>query len=390
MPEQVLHDAAGGPTPGSVPAEVAAFLVERQLSGVVVQNADGRITAYNPSALRVLEMTADQLIGAGSLDARWEAVDQELRPLPGDRHPAMTVLATGEPVRAVIMGVRVGDGDYRWLRVDSWPLEEGGAVTQFKDITGELGAQARMAEALDRLQRHALPSEHPTSDWLSACSRYQARPGPLDVGGDFLDVFAIDDERLGFFLGDASGHDLATVTTMVTARHTLRAAGLHFHRPAQVLRWLDDILQTTPDTVFCTAVYGTISPAADHGVDLVLGNAGHLSPVHVTADGACLVEPHGTLLGAFDSFRDPPTVELHLAPGDRLVLFTNGLLDSCRPRLTLDDMVERLAGTDCDGDHDPYEVLDELVQRGIDEGGVDRDDIAYLVLTATGGTGSDA
>jgi hypothetical protein len=388
MPEPVRQEPAANPTLGSVPADVAAFLVERQLSGVLVMNADGRITAHNPSALRVLEMTPEQLAGTSSLDPRWEAVDQYLQPMPGERHPAMIALATGQPVRGTTMGVRVGDGAYRWLRVDSWPLDDGGVVTQFKDITGELGAQARMADALDLLQRHALPGEHPASDWLSVRSRYQARPGALDVGGDFLDVFSVDDERLGFFIGDASGHDLATVTSMVTARHTLRAAGLHFHRPAQVLRWLDDILASTPSTVFCTAVYGTITPAADHGIDVVLGNAGHPPPVHVSANGASLVEPHGALLGAFDSFRDPPTVELHLAPGDRLVLFTNGLVDSCRPRLIHEELVELLIGSHDGGDVDPYEVLDLIVQRCIDEGGPDRDDMAYLVLTASGGTGS--
>jgi sigma-B regulation protein RsbU (phosphoserine phosphatase) len=221
---------------------------------------------------------------------------------------------------------------------------------------------------------------------LAAHSRYQARPGPLDVGGDFLDVFPVDDERLGFFIGDASGHDLATVTTMVTARHTLRAAGLHFHRPAQVLRWLDDILRSTAETVFCTAIYGTLTPAADHGIDVVLGNAGHPPPVHVAADGARLVGPHGALLGVFDSFRDPPTVELHLAPGDRLVMFTNGLLESCRPRLVHDELVTSLVGSHVEGHGDPHRILDDLVQRCIDEGGPDRDDMAYLVLTATGGT----
>jgi hypothetical protein len=64
------------------------------------------------------------------------------------------------------------------------------------------------------------------------------------------------------------------------------------------------------------------------------------------------------------------------------------LVDSCRPRLRHDELVDLLIGSHDGGDVDPCEVLDLLVQRCVDEGGPDRDDMAYLVLTASGGTGS--
>lgn len=387
MNDTAAHPLAGPESAGPISAEVAVEVLLRQSSGVVVQAADGTITGFNPAALEMLHMTADQLTGATSLDPHWEAVDVELAPLTGEQHPAMKALRARTPVVDFIMGVRVGTGAHRWLRVDAWPIDtaQGQVVAQFTDITDELIARRQMADTIDRLQRHALPHLGLGVPWVRAEGRYQSLLGQLDIGGDFLDVFPIDDQRLGFFVGDACGHDLDTVTSMIIARHTLRAAGLHFNRPGQVLRWLDDLLRSTPDTVFCTSVYGTMTPAFDGGVSVVLANGGHPAPVVLRGDGPEVLHQHGSLLGALDHFVEPPTVEVHLAPGDRLVVYTDGLLESSRPRLEPDELVGHLATAAADLDASRLmHVVDGLIQRAVRaEGGI-RDDMAVLVLTATG------
>lgn len=366
---------------GPISRDVAIEVLMRQHAGVVVQDAGGRITGYNPSALRVLQMTADELTGRTSLDPQWQAVDVELQPLSGEQHPAMVALRTRTPVQGAIMGVRVGSGAYRWLRVDAWPIDlpEGKVVAQFTDISEELAARRQMTDALHRLQEHALPRLDLDVAWVRADSRSQSTSGLLDVGGSFLDVFPIDDQRLGFFVGDATGQDLDTLTSMVIARHTLRAAGLHFNRPVQVLRWLDDLLRSTAGAACCSTVYGTLTPALDGGVDVVLANAGNPEPISLRASDSEVLRPRGALLGSGDSFDEPPSVELHLAPGDRLVLCTPGFLTSARPALDVDGLALQLAGR-----VDAVTWLDDVIEAAASGDGGAQDDMTALVLTATG------
>jgi PAS domain S-box-containing protein len=107
--------------------------------GVVTQAADGRIIAWNPSALAILGLSADQLNGRTSFDPRWRAVDEHGNSLPGEQHPAIRAIATGLAQRNVVMGIDVAEERRRWIEVNSVPLVNDGRVTRvvtsFEDIT---------------------------------------------------------------------------------------------------------------------------------------------------------------------------------------------------------------------------------------------------------------
>src|SRR5215472_6663409 len=92
---------------------VLASLVE----GIAVQDLTGKVVAFNASALRILGLTADQLLGRTSLDPSWAAVHADGSPFPGEQHPAMVTLRTAEPVLGVLMGVRLPGGGTRWISV---------------------------------------------------------------------------------------------------------------------------------------------------------------------------------------------------------------------------------------------------------------------------------
>lgn len=368
------------PTP--VLARLADELVRHQRDGVVVQDAEGRILDFNEAALEVLSMTADQLRGVSSLDDRWQAITVAGEPVPGDQHPAMRALATGQNQLDVPLGVRSGEGTLRWLRVDSMLLDDAEhgriVVSQFSDRTTEHAARARTAEALDRLQRHVLPTTEVDVAWLRAEHRYENVTAPLDVGGDFLDVFELDDGSVAFFIGDVAGHDLDAVATMVIARHTLRAAGLHLRRTGRILRWLHDTLVATPDTVFCTALFGVASPHHDGSTHVRLANGGHPPPVVVRADGQTeTLSEHGRLLGAPTAWREPPEVEVQLQPGDRLLLYTDGLLENQRPRWSPEDLHREVAARTSAG-VDLVAIVDDLL---LSSAGEHRDDTAALMMT---------
>ena len=130
---------------------VLASLVE----GIAAQDLAGKVVAFNASALRILGLTAKQLTGRTSLDPSWAAVHADGTPFPGEQHPAMVTLRTGEPVLGVLMGVRLPGGSTRWISVNTQPLRDGhsgplqGVVSSFQDITARRTHEAaiRASEA---------------------------------------------------------------------------------------------------------------------------------------------------------------------------------------------------------------------------------------------------
>ena len=72
--------------------------------GVVYQNESGEIISANPAAERILGLTLDQMQGRTSVDPRWRAIHEDGSDFPGETHPAMVALKTGEMVNHVIMG----------------------------------------------------------------------------------------------------------------------------------------------------------------------------------------------------------------------------------------------------------------------------------------------
>jgi PAS domain S-box-containing protein len=124
-------------------------LYETMTQGVVYQAADGRITDANPAAQRILGLTLDQMQGRTSTDPRWRAVHEDGSDFPGDEHPGMVALRTGEPVLGVVMGVyNPASGDFRWIEINAVPESADGSgsatgvYATFDDITERRQAEA--------------------------------------------------------------------------------------------------------------------------------------------------------------------------------------------------------------------------------------------------------
>ncbi|MDO9286898.1 MAG: PAS domain S-box protein [Aquabacterium sp.] len=114
-------------------------LFETVPQGVVYQDASGRITSANPAAQRILGLTLEQMQGLQSIDSRWEALHEDGSPFPGEQHPSMVALRTGQPVNNVVMGISVPDRGHAWLLINATPLVRQGVVQEvyasFEDIT---------------------------------------------------------------------------------------------------------------------------------------------------------------------------------------------------------------------------------------------------------------
>ncbi len=114
--------------------------------GMVLQFADGSIQACNSDAEKLLGMTAEQMQGFTSINSPWQAVRSDGSDFPGEMHPAMVALQTGQPCCNVIMGFYQPQGELIWLTLNSQPLFQGDRSTPYAVVTtfieiGQPGSQ---------------------------------------------------------------------------------------------------------------------------------------------------------------------------------------------------------------------------------------------------------
>ncbi|TCO20378.1 sigma-B regulation protein RsbU (phosphoserine phosphatase) [Kribbella steppae] len=190
--------------------------------------------------------------------------------------------------------------------------------------------RARLQDALAVLQQSLLPATMPEVPGVATAATYHTA-SPDELGGDFYDLFAIDGEHWGFFLGDVCGKGPAAAAVTSVARYTLRAAAMH--DPAAALGTLNALLHERyagGDLRYCTAVFGTLQSDLETGrVAIRFASGGHPPPLLIRADGRCefLSSPDGTLIGILPSSQFPQT-DVTLDPGDMLLLYTDGLTEA--------------------------------------------------------------
>lgn len=120
--------------------------LEAMQEGLVVQAADATIEICNPAAEQILGLTADQMCGRTSLDPRWRSVHEDGSEFPGDTHPSVVSLRTGECQHGVVMGVHKPDGSLTWISIDTGVIfllgdpRPAKVVCSFSDITARRAA----------------------------------------------------------------------------------------------------------------------------------------------------------------------------------------------------------------------------------------------------------
>jgi serine phosphatase RsbU (regulator of sigma subunit) len=218
----------------------------------------------------------------------------------------------------------------RWSEVvrgtaEPWRAHE---VAAARELAAQLGA-ARLARAEEddrlatALQRTLLLERLPEVPGLALAARY--RPSASDVvGGDWYDLVLLPSGRVSVVLGDVAGHGLTAAAVTAQLRHALRAHLLRDLGPAGALEALNELVARLLPDELATAVVAEVDPAT--GV-VAVATAGHLPVLRVGTDGAEHLAPErGPALGLVDAagYRE---VRVTLAPADRLLLYSDGLLE---------------------------------------------------------------
>lgn len=139
-------------------------IVDTISEGVVYQAADGTILSANPAAERIQSRESDEMVGRTSDDPQWGAIRADGSEFPGEDHPAMYTLRTGEPQQGVVMGILTPGGHRRWITINSAPvLDEttqrpSGVVTTFHDITARKRTEDELRSAAMAFEASQVPS----------------------------------------------------------------------------------------------------------------------------------------------------------------------------------------------------------------------------------------
>ena len=179
------------------------------------------------------------------------------------------------------------------------------------------------AEVARTLQASLLPEELPeVPGWRFAASYRPGQRG-ADVGGDFYDVFAAEGGQM-VLLGDVTGMGVAAAALTSLVRHTAKTAAGFDPRPASVLSRVNDALRQRERIAPVTMLCGLLR---DGAIDLAVG--GHPLPLLKRHREKCeKVGVTGLLLGAVDEYEESRTTTIELAPGDTLLLYTDGVTDT--------------------------------------------------------------
>jgi serine phosphatase RsbU (regulator of sigma subunit) len=235
------------------------------------------------------------------------------------------------------------------------------------------------------LQRSLLPPSLPDIPGIDTAVRYWPHGTASEVGGDFYDLFALDEAgHYALVLGDVCGTGPAAAALTGLARHTVRDSAWHGDAPAGVLAALNRAVRRSGADTFLTCVYATIDTTGD-AVELTVAYGGHPFAVHVGPHGSSSIGAPGTLLGPFDHVDISP-IEVTLSSGDVVVFHTDGATD-VRPPSDLDetgwshlvDEAVRPGGSADEIAHRIRRALEEILPFESRH-----DDIALLVLRVGG------
>jgi len=176
-------------------------------------------------------------------------------------------------------------------------------------------------EVAHRIQLSILPAEFPKSTHFRVAARYVPMTA---VAGDFYDYIVADDDQAGLLIADVSGHGVpaALIASMVKlAAASQRAIAAD---PSRLLSGMNSALFGNTQHQFVTAAYVHLNSESQ---ELRYSAAGH-PPMLLLRNGRITqIEENGLMLAAFD-FASYSTAIHKLEPGDRLLLYTDGIVEA--------------------------------------------------------------
>jgi len=278
-----------------------------------------KLIAENPPDMVVLDIMMPCMSGL--------EVCRRLRETYSLHELPVLMLTAKNQLNDIIAGFEAGANDYLAKPFDKRELiARVNTLLSLRDAIEKNNSLLVMQKELEiakRILQSILPDGPPVMKKLAIYTRYL----PMDrVGGDFFDFHVLDEDRIGVFTADVSGHGVpsAIIAAMLKVAFSLQKSIAR--EPDELLREINHILRGKFGKSFITAIYAYIDMVAG---TLSGSNAGHFPIViHRKQDGTIHeFMPKGWAIG----IRGEPMLtreEFALAAGDRIVLFTDGIIEA--------------------------------------------------------------
>ena len=259
-------------------------------------------------------------LGSGTRLTLWHNIDRRFISMgAAGWHICFDVLdrlLSGTPIGRIVAGEAM---KFDWPRLNSEYAKQFGIETP----TGRLRKQVQEYEEAREIQQALMPKEIPQMPGLEISGSW--RPARI-VGGDYFDVFKFGASRLGLCIADVSGKGMPAALLMSNLQAVVKALAAENTSPKELVEKVNRLMsRNTTEAKFITLFYGLLD--VDRKT-LQYANAGHNAPVLTREDGVQVrLEQGGLIVGAFqESVYDQG--EIDLRPGDRLVMFTDGLSEA--------------------------------------------------------------
>jgi PAS domain S-box-containing protein len=222
----------------------------------------------------------------------------------------------GDPIGTVVVGTDIRE-----------TIQLRNEIRERMKTEAELHRRNEMIEAdlqnAHLIQKALLPTRAPEHARLLVDFRNRS---VSSVGGDYFSFAPVENDGLGVFIGDVSGHGVSAALFLSllksASERSLRGYGM---KPMYFIRDLNDQLLAGMLHYFVTAIYGYFGFSGDR-TEFTFSKGGHPNPVIYRADTGEteFLECEGTLLGKFENIRLNER-SVRLSRGDRVFLYTDGL-----------------------------------------------------------------
>jgi len=235
----------------------------------------------------------------------------------------MPIYFNGEVV-AVLTMVRTGGESFD----DSDVTTMTQVIATVADLLDDAVHLETQRETASALQAAALPRTLPSSERLALAAGYRPASEGTQVGGDWYDAFELQSGHIALVVGDAAGHGLQAAALMTQMRNALRAHLFDAFGPSESIAKLSSFIATQEPEAFATIICVEVDPATG---EAIWASAGHPAPILLNRQGTSvhLRGKPAPPIGSADPHSPHRPVEhpLVLKPGDRLVMFTDGLYE---------------------------------------------------------------
>lgn len=314
-----------------------AAILEYSHDGIAVVGQDGRFRFVSPGMERIFGLPVDTYTTL----PRWL---EAAFPAPAARRDLQDILAAPPAPGHVwrrLHGFADRNDQARFCQIYCSTMPSGDLLLNIRDVTlfekqkadllRKYDNHRKDLEAAAEIQQSLLPRRFSMSDSLKFAWEFT----PCEsIGGDIFNVFPLGPHHVGLYMLDVSGHGVASSLVALSVynfmhyqRSTLmdRTAGhIEVVPPSVVLQRLDEEFPYTKFSKFFTIFYMTLDLRTGQAY---YGNAGHPPALRIAASGAIAPLPRrGTIIG-LEGFQPFPSGQLTFAPGDKLVLVSDGLAD---------------------------------------------------------------